>query len=167
MKKTIFIFVLIIFSSAVFSQTYNPYPIINSLLSKENAQLPLLDSAYKMLSLNFKSKGWSFLSKTEKKELKKAIKRASGFRINQDSVGQYKLISSEKVFSILTHPDFGKDSNVTSQLPHSYQVTAPVFFDDGNKAVSHVHLIKGNSYYAVLEKKDEKWVVIKEVLQIL
>ena len=143
------------------AQKVTPYNIINALSAQLKTTYPVADSLYPVRTIDFELKGWEYLGAAEKNELRKSLRTTKGFKLNPDSLKNYKLIPSKPIFQAFLHPDSLNLRSITREP--FYLVSNPVFFNNHTKAAIFLSLVRGFAYCVILERKNNVWSVVKYI----
>ena len=143
----------------------NPYDIINALSNEINSKFPVLDSLYPSKKIDVKGEILdTFFTRKEKKEIREASTRATGFRLSNSILTNKKLIPAEPIFKAFINPDSANLKLIEEAKPF-YMLSNPIFFHHQTKAIISLSLIKGFGSTFILEKREGKWIVIKQIYE--
>ncbi|HVU58101.1 MAG TPA: hypothetical protein VHD83_23735 [Puia sp.] len=146
------------------AQNGAPYEVLRVLAIQMNPKFPVLDSLYPFHSTDFNGAAWAILSKDEKRELKKRTKQSFGVKISSDSLTGTTLIPALPVFMAFAKAD-SPSLRFIEQTQPFYMISAPVFIHNNTKAVVFLSLIKRFGTTYILQKKDRKWTILKDIYE--
>lgn len=163
MASRLIIMILFALNSQVLSaQDSSPYSVIRALSSEMNSKFPILDSLYPVKSYDLSSKDYSYLSKKEKKEIKRVLKKQLGYSLREDSLQDRILIAASPIFHAFK--DFDSTASILIEKTQPFfMISNPVFFARQRKAIINVSLIRGYGYTYILEKTGEEWKIVKSI----
>jgi hypothetical protein len=143
------------------AQKGNPYDILAALSEKMNIKYPILDSLIPLHSSNVGNNDSNGLTRGEKREFRIAVRHASGFRLISDSLKEWKLLPALPILKVFENFDSAGSVLIEKQKPF-YMISNPIFLRQG-KVIVNVNLIRGYGYTYILEWKNGKWAILKEI----
>ena len=147
------------------AQKTSPYVIINSLSEQISPNYFILDSLVALKRINLTKKDFQFLTKEDKKEIKKSLRFSSnGFKLTKDSLIGKKLYSASIVFRSFLNND-SLDEKEIERIQPFYIISNPLFFEKETKVIIEVMLTQHLGYMYILEKKNDKWEVVKTIYE--
>lgn len=157
--------ILLNLGAKVNAQEKDTYDILKNLVTKINKSISIADSSYPLEKYMLINSFQEFdLTRKEKRELLKNLKKTKGIRISQVQMADLKLVSADTIFKLLEHVDTTNWEYFESIKPF-YLFSAPVFFDHNNKAFVSLDLIGGMGYTILYYKINNEWVVYTEKIR--
>jgi len=143
------------------AQKENPYGVLTAISQKFNLKYPVLDSLIPLHSSDMTNDNSSGLTKGEEREFGNAVRQARGFRLNSDSLREWKFLPALPILKVFETFDSFGSALVEKQKPF-YVISNPIFLRHG-KAIVNVNLIGSYGYTYILEWKNGKWVILTEI----
>lgn len=159
------ILTILAFMIGATAHAQDTYEIIRAVTSHINPNISILDTLppFGSLALKsksaFKAKAWDTLTRAERRELRRNAKKDKGQRIDEN------LLPSRNVIPTLhaMMPSLnGYPNPILYYTTPYYLIDNPILFSNNTKAVVFVTIIRGFSGSYLLEKKQGKWIVLKE-----
>ncbi|HMH20155.1 MAG TPA: hypothetical protein VK563_00195 [Puia sp.] len=104
------------------------------------------------------------LSKQEVREVRKANTRIKGMKLDNTLLDGVSFISASSIYKAYQFADSSSLSFIERNKPF-YILSFPLFFDNGQKAIIDLDLIGRGGYTYLLVKRNDKWVIDKEMVR--